>query len=190
MDPTLWELICEVLGEAIELPPRERHAYVADKSPSPEIAAAVFRLLDKHGDSETFLDHPPFAGVLQQATHQTLFVNEQIAGRFTVVRFLGAGGMGEVYEVLDTELGERIALKTIRFAPEQEQGMLHRFRREVQLARRVTHRNVCRLHDFGRCARREGADLLYFTSRWNYWKGRLSARGCAGSVSREAKPSK
>jgi len=70
-----------------------------------------------------------------------------LAGRFRLVRPLGRGGMGEVFEAEDLELGERVALKTIRPDLAGEAISLQRFRREVQMARRVTHRNVCRIFD-------------------------------------------
>lgn len=70
-----------------------------------------------------------------------------LLGRFRIVRLLGQGGMGAVYEAEDLELRESIALKTILPEVVEEPELRERFRREVQLARRVTHRNVCRLFD-------------------------------------------
>ncbi len=70
-----------------------------------------------------------------------------LAGRFRIVRFIAQGGMGEVYEAEDLELGERVALKTIRQSDGEGETALERFRREVLLARRVTHPNVCRIFD-------------------------------------------
>lgn len=69
-----------------------------------------------------------------------------IAGRYTVVRTLGAGAMGEVYEVVDDQLEERVALKRILTTAATGQ---ERFRREVKLSRRITHRNVARTFDLG-----------------------------------------
>ncbi len=74
---------------------------------------------------------------------------ELVDGRYQVVRFLAAGGMGEVYEVLDRLLGERVALKTLRATLAASAEAAERFRREIQLARRVTHPNVCRILDVG-----------------------------------------
>jgi serine/threonine protein kinase len=74
---------------------------------------------------------------------------EVIAGRYTVTRFLAAGGMGEVYEVDDRALGERVALKTILPEIAADPTALERFRRETLLARKVTHPNVCRIFDIG-----------------------------------------
>lgn len=76
-----------------------------------------------------------------------------VAGRYRIVRFLARGGMGEVYEAEDLELRERIALKTLRtlFGADgsSESRAIDRFKREVQLARKVTHPNVCRIFDLG-----------------------------------------
>ena len=73
--------------------------------------------------------------------------NEVLAGRFRVIRLIARGGMGEVYEALDTELNERVALKTVRFELAHREQTMERFRREIQYARRVTHPNVCRTFD-------------------------------------------
>ncbi len=69
-----------------------------------------------------------------------------VLGRFRIVRSLGHGGMGEVYEAQDLQLG-RIALKTIRAGIGQSSGLLRQFRQEVQLARRVSGPQICRIHD-------------------------------------------
>jgi tetratricopeptide (TPR) repeat protein/tRNA A-37 threonylcarbamoyl transferase component Bud32 len=72
-----------------------------------------------------------------------------VAGRYQVVRFLSAGAMGEVYEVEDLSLHERVALKTIRPEVAGSPESLARFKRELRMARRVTHPNVCRVFDLG-----------------------------------------
>ena len=68
-----------------------------------------------------------------------------IATRYRIVRWLGGGGMGRVYEVLDTELAERVALKVLRSGLAEE--AIERLRREVRLTRKIQHRkslNWCR----------------------------------------------
>jgi hypothetical protein len=69
-----------------------------------------------------------------------------LAGRFLVRRFVASGGFGEVYEAEDRERAEAIALKIFRreFASSEHVAWL---RREVELARRVRHPNVCRVFD-------------------------------------------
>ena len=73
---------------------------------------------------------------------------ERIADRYRILEFLAAGGMGEVYAAFDEALGERIALKTL-VADLFDDRRVERFRREIQLARKVTHPNVCRIFDLG-----------------------------------------
>ena len=70
------------------------------------------------------------------------------AGRYTIVERIGQGGMGQVYKALDTKLGEPVALKLVRAGTPEAAG-LERFRRELNMARKVSHPNVCRVHDIG-----------------------------------------
>jgi serine/threonine-protein kinase len=72
------------------------------------------------------------------------------AGRYEVKEVLGAGGMGVVYRAIDRELGEPVAIKTLR--PDTVAGdpiALERFKQEIRLARKITHRNVVRTYDLG-----------------------------------------
>ena len=85
-----------------------------------------------------------------------------LGGRYRLLRFLARGGMGEVYEALDIELGVKLALKTIRPGLDVRPLDLRRFKREVLLARSVSHANVCRIYDLG-VDRGEGRELLFLT---------------------------
>src|SRR5688572_2764088 len=75
--------------------------------------------------------------------------SELIGGRFQILSLIGAGGMGSVYRARDSELGEVVALKMLKWGPVTSPDALERFRQEVRLARRVTHRNVARTYDIG-----------------------------------------
>jgi len=70
-----------------------------------------------------------------------------VAGRYRIVRFIARGGMGEVYEVLDSTLDQAVALKVLRPDLAADPVALERLKREVLLARQVTHHNVCRIFD-------------------------------------------
>jgi tetratricopeptide (TPR) repeat protein/tRNA A-37 threonylcarbamoyl transferase component Bud32 len=72
-----------------------------------------------------------------------------VADRYRIVSLRGRGGMGEVYEAEDLELGTRIALKTLRAGTLSDERAVERLKRELLLARRITHPNVCRLFDVG-----------------------------------------
>jgi serine/threonine protein kinase len=72
-----------------------------------------------------------------------------IARRYLVLRFIARGGMGEVYEVQDRELGIRIALKCIAVERAGRSNAVERLRREMMLARNIHHEGVCRVRDLG-----------------------------------------
>jgi len=88
-----------------------------------------------------------------------------IDARFSVVRFIARGGMGEVYEVEDRQLrGIHVALKTILSHYAADPTMRRRFEREVLSAREVVHPNLCPMYDLGHWKRPEG-QLTYLTMK-------------------------
>src|SRR5580692_3080814 len=89
--------------------------------------------------------------------------DDVICDRYRVIRFIARGGMGEVYEVEDEELHARIALKTIAPSRASSKHQLNRFKQEIQLARKVSHPNVCRVFDLGRSRDEQHGDVLFLT---------------------------
>ncbi len=73
-----------------------------------------------------------------------------ITSRYETLFQVGAGGMGIVYKARDRETGEVVALKVLRSEIAADPAMQENLRREVRLARKVTHKNVCRIHEFNR----------------------------------------
>lgn len=97
-----------------------------------------------------------------------LKVGDQFGPRYRVLRLLGMGGMGAVYQAWDNELTIAVALKVIRSdRGEAAAETQRRFKQELLLARQVTHKHVIRIHDLGEVAGTkyitmpfiEGADL-------------------------------
>ena len=82
---------------------------------------------------------------------------QRLAGRYELLGMLGAGAMGTVYRARDRELDEVVALKMLKKELASTR-MIARFRREVKLARRVTHKNVARTYDIGEARRRSLPD--------------------------------
>jgi serine/threonine protein kinase/tetratricopeptide (TPR) repeat protein len=99
---------------------------------------------DPSGDETVAMT--PFHGVSAGTTTGERVV---LAGRYEILGLLGAGGMGSVYRAYDRELEETVALKTLREGTAATPRVLERFKREVRLARRVTHPNVARMFDIG-----------------------------------------
>jgi hypothetical protein len=91
----------------------------------------------------------PSPGSEEPRSVSTFASGDLVAGRYRIARMLGEGGMGEVYEATDLELDTRVALKTIRSQIASDRRAVERFKREITIARRITHPNVCRLFDLG-----------------------------------------
>ena len=71
------------------------------------------------------------------------------AGRYEIIEELGSGGMGKVYRVEDKKVGEEVALKLVRPEIATDKKMIERFSRELRTARKISHRNICRMFDLG-----------------------------------------
>ena len=89
----------------------------------------------------------------RSADRGPLEVGQSFGPRYHIIRLLGAGGMGAVYQAWDAELGVAVAIKVIRpevmADPATADEVGRRFKRELLLARQVTHKNVVRIHDLG-----------------------------------------
>ena len=85
--------------------------------------------------------------------------------RYHIIRLLGIGGMGAVYHAWDTELNVSVAIKVIRpeimANPTAGADVERRFKRELLLARQVTHKNVVRIHDLGEIDRIKYITMSY-----------------------------
>lgn len=153
LTPQQWEKVKALFEDALERTPAERGSFIAVAEHDSQVRIEVQRLLEHHVESGGFLSHQGFAltapqGQREQA--QSFAAGDVVAARFRIVRFLARGGMGEVYEAEDLELRERVALKSIRGELLHDEKSLERFKREVHLARQVTHPNVCRIYELFR----------------------------------------
>jgi tetratricopeptide (TPR) repeat protein len=94
--------------------------------------------------------HPPDVTETLQAPVQELTTGSTFAGRYQVIEELGKGGMGRVYKVLDLETNEKVALKLIKPELSADAETVERFRNELTTARKIVHKNVCRVFDLGK----------------------------------------
>jgi serine/threonine protein kinase/Flp pilus assembly protein TadD len=79
------------------------------------------------------------------------------AKRYQIIEELGKGGMGRVYEVLDKEIGEKVALKLLNPEIAAEGKTIERFCNELKTARQISHKNVCRMYHL---SKEEGAPYI------------------------------
>ena len=95
----------------------------------------------------------PVAGALpEMASHESASSSAPaaITVRYEILEELGRGGMGIVYKARDRETGEVVALKVLKPDVANDDTIQERFKNELRLARRITHKNVCRIYDFHR----------------------------------------
>jgi serine/threonine protein kinase/TPR repeat protein len=101
MSPEFHQRVRDLFDEALEKPESERRGFVrAACGDDLQVLRAVTELLDAHGQSDSFLEQPAAPGA-------------QRIGRYQVVRELGRGGMGVVYEALDPLIARTVAVKLI-----------------------------------------------------------------------------
>jgi serine/threonine protein kinase len=73
-----------------------------------------------------------------------------LSQRYELLAEAGHGSMGNVYKARDRETGETVALKLLKPEIASDQTMMERFKKELLFARKITHKNVCRVHEFNR----------------------------------------
>jgi serine/threonine protein kinase/tetratricopeptide (TPR) repeat protein len=91
------------------------------------------------------------AETVDRAASGTVTFGEDFGPRYRVEALLGTGGMGKVYRARDKELDRTVALKILREDVVEDPVALQRFKQELQLASRITHPNILRIHDLGEC---------------------------------------
>jgi len=90
-----------------------------------------------------------------------LTIGTTFAGRYQIIEELGKGGMGKVYKALDLEIEEKVALKLLKPEIAFDKKMIQRFRNELKFARKIAHKNVCRMYDFSK-----KGETLYITMEY------------------------
>ena len=148
---THWEEVKSVFEAALQRDEGEQDAFVWHRcGEDHEMAREVLRLLAADRESSKFFEEAniPTAKGFYPEPEPGLLQNEDVlCGRFRILAYLGEGGMGQVYKAVDLELRQEIAIKAIRREIADAPGVLSRFKREVNVARKVTHPNVCRTFD-------------------------------------------
>jgi serine/threonine protein kinase len=165
MTPERWQQIRTLFDSALEQRHSAREEFVrAACGDDLGLLEEVSRLLQAEYSSGP-LDHPEFAQTAATSRLPPVFQAGQIvAKRYSVLRYISCGGMGEVYEAkdLDLELTETIALKTLLPAVADSESMIAHFKREIALSRTIAHPNVCKVYDLDRHDER-GRSTLFLT---------------------------
>ncbi|WP_263366530.1 serine/threonine-protein kinase [Edaphobacter bradus] len=163
MTSELWQRLKPLFYAALEQGVEDRAAFIREAcGGDSELRSHLEKLLDAEAQSTGSMARP-FAAVADFfPTSATRFqAGETVLGRFRILRLIGRGGMGEVYEAEDLQLG-RIALKTVRREIALSAGAFDRFRHEVLLARKITGPQICRIHELFLLPASDGYEATVF----------------------------
>jgi serine/threonine protein kinase/dienelactone hydrolase len=138
-----WETVKALFEAALEEEPANRSTYLRLHCSDVRLRSEVERLLREHHEAGTFLSHPVLAKLSPAIPARSLAEGQMLAGRFRILGFIAAGGMGEVYKAVDTRLGRQVAIKVVAEAFSQ------RFDREARTIASLNHPSICALHDIG-----------------------------------------
>lgn len=154
-----------IFQKALEVAVDKRSDFLAEAcAGDSQLQAHVQALIDSAEETNSVVEAQPGDRILPPQPSPPIFaVGEVVNGRYEVIRFIAKGGMGEVYEVGDKELRTRVALKTVTISRVLSVHLMNGFKREIQLARKVTHPNVCRVYDIGHHSHPTRGDILFLT---------------------------
>jgi formylglycine-generating enzyme required for sulfatase activity/dienelactone hydrolase len=138
-----WETVKALFEAALDQEPASRSSFLMEHCSDERLRSEVERLLREHHEAGTFLSHPVLPNLTPPIPARSLAEGQILAGRFRILGFIAAGGMGEVYKAVDTRLGRQVAIKVVAEAFSQ------RFDREARTIASLNHPSICALHDIG-----------------------------------------
>jgi serine/threonine protein kinase/dienelactone hydrolase len=151
-----WDRVKELYEAALDRRPSDRAAFLLKNEQDEIIIDEVHELLSERDRIGSFLSTPPLVDrhVTSAPSPPQLAPEEVLTGRYRILNFIAAGGMGEVYKAQDSLLDRIVVLKLLPKDWAADPTALERFRREAKAASALNHPNICTVHDFGEDAGR------------------------------------
>src|ERR1017187_5967430 len=167
MDRYSSEQIRSIAARALEIDPTQRQGFIVSACcDDPEAVRAVLEWIRLSQNAETASSTATVelgADYRRSAGKHGFSPGDIIDNRLKIIEYVNEGGMGEVYAALDLNLGETLALKAIRSDIAGLSGTIERFKTEVKQSLRITHPNVCRVHQIASHWDREGRLVWFLT---------------------------
>src|SRR5215472_3859363 len=144
-----WERIQSIFLEAVELDPEQRVRFLDTAcAGDAEVRREVESLLAHDGASDGAISQA--VGHLAQSLVDAVTIQPGTKlGNYQVLRLIGSGGMGEVYEARDEKLSRKVAIKVLPSYLADYPERLRRFEQEAQAAGALNHPNILAVHLMG-----------------------------------------
>jgi len=148
--PTRWQEIDRIFAAALEREPARRAAFLAEACAGDEQLRAEVESLLAHDVPESLVGGPAVEEATRLlSTQHARGPNLTTIGPYKVVKLLGAGGMGKVYQAHDPRLNRQVAVKLLSHYSAAEEERIRRFRQEAFAASALNHPNILTIYEIG-----------------------------------------
>lgn len=144
-----WEKLKDIFQEALERPPHLREQFLSEAcGGDDEMRDEIRQLLASFDQDDEFMESPAIGEVAEAIVgkRDTLKKGQRVQ-RYQIIEKIGAGGMGEVFLALDTELERRVALKVLPQIFAGDETRVSRFIREAKAASALNHPNIITIYE-------------------------------------------
>ena len=149
-DPQRWQRVKEIFEGALGRQGAERESFLEHACDgNADVREEVESLLRSYEVAGSFMEAPAVAHAAGDLAEEQKLTPGQRIKHYQIVNLVGEGGMGEVYLATDTILGRRVALKVLPAFVSKDPERLRRFTQEARAASRLSHPNVCVVHEVG-----------------------------------------